>query len=115
MNSEVDNIEALSLAPQKLEDQKKDPLTRLKKGNLAGNELEKVTFIVEGLEKEFESALISFLKECQDVFAWSYEDMPELRTKLITHRLAIDLTYKPVKQVGKEFQQHHTTSYQEEY
>ena len=66
---EVKRIEALPLAPKKLEDERKDPPMILKKFNLAGEEVEKSIFIAKELEEGFETALISLLKENQDVFA----------------------------------------------
>ena len=59
------------LAPEKLEDKRKNPPRKLKKINLAENGVEKATFIVEGLEEEFELSLVSLLKEYQDVFELS--------------------------------------------
>ena len=46
---------------------------------------------------------MALLKEYQDVFAWSYQDMPGLNTSLITHRLAIDSTVRPIKQAARNF------------
>lgn len=86
-----------------MEDERKHPPVRLKKISLVGKEVEKATFIVEGLEEEFKADLISLLKECQYVFAWSSEYMPSLSTRLVTHRLAIDPTFKLVKQVARNF------------
>ena len=92
----MEKIEALPLAPEKLEDERKSPPIRLKKVNLLGDE--RATFIAEGLTENFERNLISLLKEYQDVFAWSYKDMPGLNTSLITHKLAINPTFKPIRQ-----------------
>ena len=89
-HDEIERIDAFPLALDKLEDERKDPPMILKRVNLVGEEVEKSTFIAKGLEEGFETALISLLKENQDVFAWLYKDMPGLDAKLITHRLAID-------------------------
>ena len=43
------------------------------------------------------------LKEYEDVFAWSYQDMSGLNTSLITHKLAIDPTIRLVKQAARNF------------
>ena len=32
---------------------------------------------------------IALLKELQEIFAWSYQDMPELDTKIIVRRIPI--------------------------
>ena len=90
-------MEALPLTPKKLENERKDPPSKLKKINLAINGEEKVILIAENLERDFELSLAALLKEYQDIFAWSYQDMPWLSTSLITHKLAIDPTIRPVK------------------
>ncbi|KAM1904072.1 hypothetical protein ACFX13_041507 [Malus domestica] len=43
-------------------------------------------------------ALISFLQENTEVFAWSYEDMPGISPNIIRHRLSIDPKTKLVIQ-----------------
>ena len=99
----MERIKALPLTPEKLEDERKNPPKKLKKINLGEDKEERVTLITEGLAKDFEKDLISLLKEYQDTFAWSYKDMPGLSTRLITHKLAIDLTFKLIKQVARNF------------
>ena len=68
---------------KKLEDERKSQPKKLKKVNLAINGKEKATFIAEDLEEDFELALVALLKKYQDVFAWSYQDMPGLNTSLL--------------------------------
>ena len=65
-------MEALPLALEKLEDERKDPPGKLKKVNSTVNGEEKSIFIAENLEENFELSLVALLKEYQDVFAWSY-------------------------------------------
>ncbi|KAM2543211.1 hypothetical protein TB2_022558 [Malus domestica] len=48
-------------------------------------------------------ALISFLQENTEVFAWSYEDMPGISSDIIYHRLSINLKTKPVRQKRKSY------------
>ncbi|KAM1807676.1 hypothetical protein ACFX11_030651 [Malus domestica] len=43
-------------------------------------------------------ALISFLQENTEVFAWSYEDMLGISPNIICHHLSIDPKTKPVRQ-----------------
>ncbi|KAM1431158.1 hypothetical protein ACFX2I_047142 [Malus domestica] len=43
-------------------------------------------------------ALISFLQENTEVFAWSYMDMPGISPDIICHHLSIDPKTKPVRQ-----------------
>ena len=42
--------------------------------------------------------LVALLREYQDVFAWSYQDMPGLSHDIVQHRLASNSGYSPVKQ-----------------
>ena len=41
--------------------------------------------------------LASFLRMNQDVFAWSYEDMPRIDPSIIVHRLNVDPDSSPVR------------------
>ena len=41
--------------------------------------------------------LIQFLKENLDIFAWSHEDMPDISTEIIQHKLDVDPEKKPVQ------------------
>ena len=40
--------------------------------------------------------LVDLLQEYQDVFAWSYQDMPRLDTNIVVHKLPIKPGYKPI-------------------
>ena len=51
----------------------------------------------EGLDPEVKEDLIELLREYNDIFAWSHEEMPGIPFSLATHRLAVDATFKPVK------------------
>ncbi|KAM1209480.1 hypothetical protein ACFX15_014607 [Malus domestica] len=48
-------------------------------------------------------ALISFLQENTEVFAWSYEDMICISPNIICHRLSINPKTKPVRQKRKSY------------
>jgi hypothetical protein len=41
--------------------------------------------------------------EFRDCFAWSYKEMPGLDPQVTTHKLAIDPTFRPVKQPPRHF------------
>ena len=43
-------------------------------------------------------ALTTFLRENQDVFAWSHEDMLEIDLSIIAHKLNISPSFSPVRQ-----------------
>ncbi|KAF5470724.1 hypothetical protein F2P56_011221 [Juglans regia] len=50
------------------------------------------------LDPKMRTGLISLLIEHRDVFAWSYEDMPEIDNSIIEHWLGVDLAVRRVKQ-----------------
>ena len=43
-------------------------------------------------------ALTTFLKENQDVFAWSHEDMPGIDPSIMVHRLNVSPSFPPIRQ-----------------
>ncbi|XP_071912254.1 uncharacterized protein [Coffea arabica] len=50
------------------------------------------------LNKKQKEEKIEFLMLFRDVFAWSYDDMPEISTDIVVHRLPTDPNFLPVKQ-----------------
>jgi len=44
-----------------------------------------------------------FLKECEDIFAWSYDDMIGLSTSIVVDKLPTDMTCPSVKQKLRKF------------
>ena len=63
----------------------------------------KSTRIGADLEGKIKKDLIRFLRENIDVFAWSYEDMPGIDPSVITHRLNVYPSSKPVRQKKRVF------------
>ncbi|KAM1043599.1 hypothetical protein ACFX2A_035648 [Malus domestica] len=55
------------------------------------------------LSQPIRLALISFLQENTEVFAWSYEDMPSISPDIICHCLSIDPKTKPVRQKRRSY------------
>ena len=55
------------------------------------------------LEEKIKKDLIQFLKKNIDVFAWSHEDMPGIDPSVITHRLNVCPSSKPVRQKKRVF------------
>ena len=70
----------------------------LKEGNL-----EKFTRIGTGMEEKTKQDLAQFLRKSIDVFARSYEDMPRIDTRVITHCLNVYPSSKPVHQKKRVF------------
>ena len=67
------------------------------------NDPEKSTKIGADWEEKIKKDLIRFLRENIDVFAWSHEDMPGIDLSIITHRLNIYPSSKPVRQKKRVF------------
>ena len=60
------------------------------------NNPERCTKVGADLEEKTKQDLIRFLKKSTDVFAWSHEDMPSIDPSVITHRLNVYPSSKPV-------------------
>ena len=50
------------------------------------------------LSPTIKEKLINLLREYNDVFAWSYQDMPSLDTDIVVHRLPLREECAPIKQ-----------------
>ena len=59
--------------------------------------------ISTNLDPKYESALIEFIHENRDIFAWKPSDMPGVPRELAKHTLNIDPKFKPVKQFLRRF------------
>ena len=66
--------------------------------NLGTEEDEKEVKIGTTLTAAERQKLVDLLKEYNDVFAWSYQDMPGLDPEIVVHRLPIKPECKPVQQ-----------------
>ena len=73
-----------------------EPTEALENIPLDERNLERYTRIGADLEGKNKKDLIQFLKKNIDVFAWSHEDMPSIDPGVITHRLNICPSFKPV-------------------
>jgi len=62
-----------------------------------GEEGERLVKISKSLFEEERRKLVALLREYNDVFAWSYQEMPGLNTSLVTHKLKVDPNAKLVK------------------
>ena len=50
------------------------------------------------LRPDLQKELVQFLRQNQDVFAWRHEDMPRIDPRVMSHRLNVDPSVRPVKQ-----------------
>uniref|UniRef100_A0A2N9J1F3 Uncharacterized protein n=1 Tax=Fagus sylvatica TaxID=28930 RepID=A0A2N9J1F3_FAGSY len=77
-------------------------------GELATIELEdgrpeRTTKIGADLPPKIRESLVQFLKDNKDVFAWSHEDMPGINPSVISHKLNVDPSLRPIKQKRRVF------------
>ena len=66
-------------------------------------QLEHLVYIGSKLARDVGDLLIHFLKQNMEVFAWKQEDMGGIDPAVITHRLNISPSFKPVKQKRRSF------------
>ena len=59
---------------------------------------EHLAYIGSKLAKDLRSLLTHFLRQNKDVFAWKQADMGGIDLAIITHRLNVSPSFKPVKQ-----------------
>ncbi|XP_070002294.1 uncharacterized protein [Nicotiana sylvestris] len=71
--------------------------------NLGDTENVKETRISVHLSPSKKKGYTEFLKEYEDIFAWSYDDMTGLSTSIVAHKLPTDPTCPPVKQKHRKF------------
>uniref|UniRef100_A0A2N9GDQ3 Uncharacterized protein n=1 Tax=Fagus sylvatica TaxID=28930 RepID=A0A2N9GDQ3_FAGSY len=64
---------------------------------------ERTTKIEANLPLKMKESLVQFLKNNKDVFAWSHEDMPGINPSIISHKLNVDPSLRPVKQKRRVF------------
>ena len=51
-----------------------------------------------GMTAPIRDELVALLRDCQDIFAWSYQDMPGLSPDIVQHRLPLNPGCSTVKQ-----------------
>ena len=64
---------------------------------------EKLTRIGTSMKEKTKEDLVQFLRKNIDVFAWSHEDMPGIDPSVISHRLNVYPSSKPVRQKKRVF------------
>lgn len=60
-------------------------------------------FLSASLTTELQDGVLALLREYQDVFAWTYGEMPRLDLRLVTHKLNVKVGTTPVKQAPRYF------------
>uniref|UniRef100_A0A2N9HBH7 Retrotransposon gag domain-containing protein n=1 Tax=Fagus sylvatica TaxID=28930 RepID=A0A2N9HBH7_FAGSY len=64
---------------------------------------EKTTKIGSNLPPKLKESLVQFMKKNKDVFAWSHENMPGINPSIISHKLNVNPSLRPVKQKQRVF------------
>ena len=64
---------------------------------------EHLTYIGSKLAEDLKSLLTHFLRQNKDVFAWKQVDMGGIDPTIITHRLNVSPSFKPIKQKRRSF------------
>src|ERR1044072_1884910 len=90
-----DEISRLLKHEERIIQPHKEPLEAI---NLGSEKDKKEVNIRASLNSSVKSKLINLLKEYVDVFAWSYQDMPGLDTRIVEHHLPLRPECPPVKQ-----------------
>ena len=93
----VDNIYVDKLDMRDEVNTRPEPSEELELVQLDDNP-EHLAYIGSKLAEDLRSLLIHFFKQNKDVFAWKQEDMGGIDPAIITHRLNVSPSFKPVKQ-----------------
>ena len=68
-----------------------------------GDDPAKTVSIGASLFNQKSDHLLRFLCDNADVFAWSPSDMPRIPPEVITHKLNVDPSFRPVRQKKRNF------------
>ena len=80
-----------------------EPIEALENIPLDESNLERYNRVGADLEEKTKKDLVQFLKKNIDVFAWSHKDMPGIDHSIITHRLNVSPSFKPIRQKKRVF------------
>lgn len=65
--------------------------------NIGAEENNKMVKVGAYLNDEIKERLVELLCEYTNMFSWSYQDIPELDTKIIMHKLPLKQECPPIK------------------
>ena len=74
-----------------------EPVEGLEEILLDNSRLEQTTRIGTLANPPAHQALITFLRENRDVFAWSHKDMPEIDPSIMVHKLNLSSSFPPIR------------------
>lgn len=95
-----DQLQAMNIEEQRTV---AEPTEELEEVQLDVSRPGRTTRIGTLADQTVRQALVLFLKENQDVFAWSYEGMPGIDPTVIVHRLNVSPSFSPVRQKKRVF------------
>ena len=98
----IDNVYTDELDMRDKVNTRPEPSKELEPMQLDDNS-EHLAYIGSRLAEDLTHLLIHFLKQNKDVFAWKHEDMGGIDPAIITHRLNVSPSFKPVKQKRRSF------------
>ncbi|KAK2999702.1 hypothetical protein RJ639_023128 [Escallonia herrerae] len=83
--------------------QRGEPVEDLVSIEVYPGEENKTVRISSNLKEDTKLELVNLLRTYADIFAWTAADMPGIDPEIITHRLNVDPSKKPVKQKKRTF------------
>ena len=86
-----------------IEEKEPNEIEALETVTLDKDKTGKMTRIGTTLSPEMRASLIQILQQNLDVFAWSHEDMPDIPTEIIQHKLNVNPASKLVRQRRRVF------------
>ena len=90
------------------------PVERLKEIPLDSSRLDRTIRTGTLTSPTVRQELVAFLKENQDLFARSHEDMPRIDLPVIVHRLNVSPSFSPIQQKNRAFAQEQDQAIAEE-
>ena len=80
-----------------------EPVKELEEVRLDDTRPEQTTKIGTLVSWLVRQTLMTFLRDNQDVFAWSYEDMPGIDLSVMVHKLNVSPSFPPIRQKKRFF------------
>ena len=91
-----------------------EPIEELEEVTLDESKPKRTTRMGTLSSRTVRQALMTFLKENQDVFAWSHKDMPGIDPSIIVHKLNVSPSSPPIRQRKRVFTQERDKAIAEE-
>ena len=86
-----------------IEEEEEKKIEAFETMELIDGEPTKTTKIGMNLSTQMKKKLVQLLKKNLDIFVWNHEDMPNIMTEVVQHRLNVDLKRKPIQQRQQVF------------